>query len=156
MRRVSPPPWCPRLLFAGPVVSPDSSAGTLFRETTSANVHGIIFDIKRYAIHDGPGIRTTVFFKGCPLRCKWCQNPESQDTSPQLSLLPDRCIHCGACLEACPNTDDQRSGDPLVTDGIQCVRCGACVDACPSGARSMLGSEVSVEQLLTEIDKDGD
>ena len=64
----------------------------------------LFFDIKRYALHDGPNIRTTVFFKGCPLRCAWCQNPESQARAPQLMLYPDLCMRCGACAEACPTT----------------------------------------------------
>ena len=121
---------------------------------TNSSVTGIIFDIKRYAIHDGPGIRTTVFFKGCPLSCEWCQNPESRDPSPQVALLPNRCIRCGACLEVCPNADDEPPTGVVPIDRARCLLCGACVDACPSGARSMLGSTLSVPQLMTEIDKD--
>lgn len=117
-------------------------------------MNGIVFDIKRYAIHDGPGIRTTVFFKGCPLRCSWCQNPESQDTSVELSMQPSRCIRCGACLEVCPNTTDRHpSGEPVVDRSV-CTRCGACVEACPSGARSLAGKRVSVSQLMEDINRD--
>ncbi len=115
---------------------------------------GIIFDIKRYAIHDGPGIRTTVFFKGCPLSCEWCQNPESREPSPQVALRAQRCIRCGACLEACPKADRESPIGAVPIDRARCVRCGACVEACPSGARSMLGRTVSVAQLMAEVDKD--
>jgi pyruvate formate lyase activating enzyme len=120
----------------------------------NANVNGTIFDIKRYAIHDGPGIRTTVFFKGCPLSCAWCQNPESRDPAPQVALLANRCIRCGACLEVCPNADDELPIDEVSIDRERCERCGACVEACPSGARSMLGKTISVTQLMLEINKD--
>jgi pyruvate formate lyase activating enzyme len=117
-------------------------------------VTGIIFDIKRYAIHDGPGIRTTVFFKGCPLNCDWCQNPESRDPAPQVALLTQRCIRCGACLEACPHADNGPPTTAAPIDRAHCQRCGACVEACPSGARSLLGSTVTVPELMSEIEKD--
>ncbi|MBU0617040.1 MAG: glycyl-radical enzyme activating protein, partial [Planctomycetes bacterium] len=115
---------------------------------------GVVFDIKRYAIHDGPGIRTTVFFKGCPLSCAWCQNPESRDPSPQVALLANRCIRCGACLDVCPNAGEGPRAGMAQIDRTRCARCGACVKACPSGARSMLGRTTSVAQLVAEIDKD--
>jgi pyruvate formate lyase activating enzyme len=115
---------------------------------------GTIFDIKRFAIHDGPGIRTTVFFKGCPLACCWCHNPESQSTTPELFYRQNLCEVCGECVYACP-TDALK----LVDDGVEintdrCELNGKCADVCPSEALEMVGRGVTVEQLMTEIEKD--
>lgn len=115
---------------------------------------GIIFNIQRFSIHDGPGIRTTVFFKGCPLHCDWCHNPEGRAAAAELSLVPHRCIACGACVEACPHQAVVQSDGVIRTDRQRCVACGQCVDVCPTGARSLMGSRVSTEQLLEEIDRD--
>jgi pyruvate formate lyase activating enzyme len=131
-------------------------------------VLGTVFDIKRYAIHDGPGIRTTVFMKGCPLRCAWCQNPEGQDPRPELALHSGRCIECGACTEVCPvdggpvtalaHASTTGSGDVAAVrataDGHRCLRCGACADACASEARVMAGREMTVADVMAEIDRD--
>ncbi len=115
---------------------------------------GVIFDIKRFAIHDGPGIRTTVFLKGCPMACPWCQNPEGIGHQPEHAWRADRCSACGACVEACPNSAlEMRNGRP-VTDVERCVLCGRCVDACPTGAREIIGRRVSVGEVLAEIEKD--
>lgn len=141
-------------MLADPVRKKPARQPRLFKQAADKRVNGIIFDIKRYAIHDGPGIRTTVFFKGCPLSCEWCQNPESRDSSPEIALLANRCIRCGACVEVCPNADDELPIDAVSIDRERCERCGACVEACPSGARSLLGNTASVPQLITEIDKD--
>ena len=115
---------------------------------------GIIFDIKRFAIHDGPGIRTTVFLKGCPLSCWWCHNPESQSAKPDVLYRRALCVRCGACVETCP--EDARS---LLPDGVErdmarCIVCGTCVEACPSGALDRLGREVTVDELIEEIGRD--
>jgi len=118
------------------------------------NCTGIIFDIKRYAIHDGPGIRTTVFFKGCPLVCKWCHNPESWSARPEPGLRIARCIRCGRCAEVCPNNAVTLTDDGLVIDSTKCRVCGDCVKSCPSGAREIIGKEVTVEQVLEEVKKD--
>jgi len=115
---------------------------------------GVVFDVKRYAIHDGPGIRTTVFLKGCPLRCTWCHNPESWDEGPEHSHRASRCTVCGRCVEACQHGALSRSEDRLSVDPARCVLCGACVDACPTGARELLGRRASVAEIIVEIERD--
>jgi len=117
-------------------------------------MHGIIFDIKRYAIHDGPGIRTTVFFKGCPLACPWCHNPEGIDRYPRLVYRKSKCILGLECVEACPEKALSLGPDGIITDEALCNLCGACVDACPAGAREMVGQKISVESLMENIRKD--
>lgn len=103
---------------------------------------GTISDIQRFSTEDGPGIRTTVFFKGCNLRCPWCHNPETQRFQPEIMFYERKCTHCGACEKACPNA--------LKT----CDVCGKCVDVCPNGAREMSGKTWDVETLINEIKKD--
>ena len=115
---------------------------------------GIVFDIKRFSIHDGPGIRTTVFLKGCPLRCAWCHNPESQRPEPQIMLRPSRCIVCGACVDECPEGAIQWNGAGLLTDRALCVQCGVCTAYCTSEARELVGREMSVAEVLGEIKRD--
>lgn len=117
-------------------------------------VTGRIFDIKRYAIHDGPGIRTTVFLKGCSLSCPWCHNPESQDGSPELLFSEDRCIHCGACLKVCPEQAIEESGDRIITDRERCTACGQCVTVCPAHAREIVGHTTTVKEVLNQVEKD--
>lgn len=122
---------------------------------------GLIFDIKRYAIHDGPGIRTTVFFKGCPLRCRWCHNPESWADRPEHSFRASRCICCRRCAEVCaagaisfPVGDPADAAGRPVTDTSLCVLCGKCTDVCVTGAREMVGREMTADAVLAEIEKD--
>jgi len=117
-------------------------------------ITGNHFDIQRYSIHDGPGIRTTVFLKGCPLSCPWCHNPESHAAHPEISFLPGRCIRCGSCLEVCPHPATSGSDGTPVINPLQCVRCGECVDACPTGARELLGRTVDVQEILKEVERD--
>ncbi|RPI72957.1 MAG: glycyl-radical enzyme activating protein [Desulfobacteraceae bacterium] len=114
---------------------------------------GIIFDIKKYAIHDGPGIRTTVFFKGCPLRCQWCHNPESLQRAVTGLLRPDRCIGCGLCFQACSQQAIPSENDSFA-DSTRCRLCGACARICPAEARQMIGREVRVSEVIEEIKKD--
>jgi len=119
---------------------------------------GRIFDIQRFSTHDGPGIRTTVFFKGCPLGCLWCHNPDGRSAQRQLSFAPERCVACGDCLGVCPShahaIDLAASPERLpghVLDRGRCRACGACVDVCTSGALEMVGRDVSVSEVLAEV-----
>lgn len=115
---------------------------------------GLIFDIKRYAIHDGPGIRTTVFLKGCPARCLWCANPESQSFAPEVAFLESECIGCGRCLETCPNGAISMVEGHRFLDRASCTACGKCVEACPAEALELMGREVTAESLYEEISSD--
>ena len=113
-----------------------------------------VFDIQRFCVNDGPGIRTTVFLKGCMLRCVWCHNPESQSPRPQLMLHESRCIGCGDCLSACPSSLHQRSsGGEHIIDRSACVACGQCAAAC-TGALELCGKEMTVEEILDEVMRD--
>ncbi|CAG0929282.1 Benzylsuccinate synthase activating enzyme [Planctomycetaceae bacterium] len=116
--------------------------------------HGLIFDIKKFSIHDGPGIRTTVFFKGCPLNCWWCHNPESQSPRMEMLLRDNRCIQCGACIEACPHDAILWLDGEPVTDRALCAQCGTCQAACYADARERVGREMTVEQVMAEIKAD--
>ena len=117
----------------------------------------IIFDIKRYAINDGPGIRTTIFFSGCPLRCVWCHNPESWDAQPHKTYKQKKCIGCQSCVEACPEGAITLTADGIrPVEGVKCLRCGRCASECPTLALEMCGREWSMEELMTEIEKERD
>lgn len=109
----------------------------------------LIFDIRRFTVHDGPGIRTTVFFKGCPLHCIWCQNPESIDKRAEIIFFEHKCIRCGRCYDACPIC---REGGIVTRE--TCLRCGRCAEACMTGARKKAGDPYTPEQLYEEVRKD--
>jgi len=115
---------------------------------------GIIFDIKRYAIHDGPGIRTTVFFKGCPLRCAWCHNPESWRREPELALRGNVCLRCGLCTQRCPEDAISIAGGCPTTAVDDCVFCGECVDECPAASREIIGQVVTAEEVMKQVERD--
>lgn len=117
-----------------------------------------VFNIQTYCIHDGPGIRTTVFVKGCPLRCLWCANPESNLSRPELMTYAGKCTGCGRCVPACPRgaVSVQKSGGTFVamTDRALCVNCGVCTAACGSGARELTGRMATVQEALDKVLKD--
>lgn len=114
---------------------------------------GIVFDIKRYAIHDGDGIRTTIFLKGCPLRCKWCHNPEGLDASLQLGYIANTCMGCMRCINRCKKQClSMKDGTIHISE--DCDACGDCVDFCPTNSLKIIGQDMSLEQLRKEIEKD--
>jgi pyruvate formate lyase activating enzyme len=112
---------------------------------------GVCFDIQRYSIHDGPGIRTTVFLKGCPLRCLWCHNPESWSPVPQIRVFEARCLHFGACTAACPLGI---ADGPRLPDPERCLHCGRCAEACPTGTRQLVGRQLTVAEVLEVVERD--
>jgi len=118
------------------------------------SVCGTVFDIQRFSIHDGPGIRTTVFLKGCPLTCPWCHNPESQRRHPQLLFYANKCIGCGKCFELCPVSGALVPGAEERIDRELCDNCGKCTEMCYAQALEICGKEMTVEEALTEVEKD--
>jgi pyruvate formate lyase activating enzyme len=117
-------------------------------------MEGTVFDIQHYAIYDGPGIRTTVFLKGCPLRCMWCHNPESQRAEPELGYLREQCALCGRCVEACPHSALSLAEDGVTRDAERCCVCGKCVEACLNGARELIGRTMSVAEVVEIVARD--
>jgi pyruvate formate lyase activating enzyme len=116
--------------------------------------YGFIFNIQGYCIHDGPGIRTSVFLKGCPLRCLWCQNPESHSFYPELLFAEEKCIGCGKCVQVCPENAIRLSGKKSRTDRQFCKSSKLCVDACPNEARAVIGRRATADEVFKEIDAD--
>jgi len=114
----------------------------------------LIFDIKRYAINDGPGIRVVVFFKGCNLHCAWCHNPESISAKAEKMYAPSKCIRCGSCVEACPENAIILKSDGIFTDPDLCKLCGKCAGVCPTKAIEMSGRVMSVSEIIDIIEKE--
>jgi pyruvate formate lyase activating enzyme len=116
---------------------------------------GLVFDIKRYSINDGPGIRTTVFLKGCPLQCRWCHNPEGQSFTPEVMVRAARCLKdCSECLAVCPEDALSKSGAMLALDRVRCTACGECAEICPTQAIEIVGHRLTPAELVQEIEKD--
>jgi pyruvate formate lyase activating enzyme len=118
------------------------------------DIKGTIFNVMRFSTHDGPGICTTVFLKGCPLSCWWCHNPENWRHVPNEVYLPERCSGCGMCIANCPEHALSRGPQGIVADATRCRHCGRCVEVCPMEARESTGWTVSVPELLKSIERD--
>ena len=115
---------------------------------------GMVFDIQKFSIHDGPGIRTTVFLKGCPLKCLWCHNPESQQSGQEISFMPEKCIGCGWCFKNCPQKAHVMEDGKHVLRRELCIRCGKCTEKCYAGANTQIGKEMTVDEVIAEVLKD--
>ncbi|MDH7513719.1 MAG: glycyl-radical enzyme activating protein [Clostridiales bacterium] len=116
---------------------------------------GVVFNIQKYSIHDGPGIRTTVFLKGCPLRCQWCHNPEGQSPDPEIALWPSRCLQeCQECVSVCDRAALSKNDSVISVDKNKCDLCGECADVCPSRAIEIAGRRLSVGEVMEEVEKD--
>ncbi len=120
----------------------------------AAAVSGTIFNIQRFSVQDGPGIRTTVFIKGCPLRCPWCSNPESQNTFFEVGHIDSLCNHCGRCLEVCEANAITYEEKGIKIDREKCTNCGKCVPVCTQNAIRLFGQEVSIDDIFSEIERD--
>ena len=123
-------------------------------DVTEPDLTGRVFDVQRFSLHDGPGIRTVVFLKGCPLRCAWCANPESQRPDPQIAWFANLCTGCGRCAEACPQGAVTMDGGRPHTDRRLCAACGRCAAACPRQARRLMGRDASVDEVMLEVRRD--
>ncbi len=115
---------------------------------------GVVFDIKKFSIHDGPGIRTTVFLKGCSLHCAWCHNPEGISANGEMWLWENRCIACGECLVACSDDALSLVDGVLSLDRSRCSGCGSCAEFCPAGALEYVGRTMTIAQVMAEIERD--
>lgn len=117
------------------------------------HIEGTVFNIQRFSVHDGPGIRTTAFLKGCPLQCRWCHNPEAVRGTPQLLYTESRCTGCGACIPTCPEEAITANAGKIAVSE-ECSHCGNCVDACPTGALEMLGKVITAEAVANQLARD--
>lgn len=117
-------------------------------------IYGNVFDIQRFSVHDGPGIRTIVFLKSCPLHCLWCSNPESRCAEPELIYTRSRCQRFGDCVSICPETALRLTESGIVVDRDKCILCDKCSTVCPTGALRVVGRQVSVQQVLAQVERD--
>jgi pyruvate formate lyase activating enzyme len=115
---------------------------------------GTVFNVMRFSLNDGPGIRTTVFLKGCPLACPWCHNPESMEKEKEVFLRDDRCIHCGECIDVCAQQAISNDDGRVITDRALCTRCGNCVPHCVAEARELVGRQMTTQEVLSEVLRD--
>ena len=132
------------------------TAGASPMPRAGATAEGVVFDIKEFAVFDGPGIRTTVFMKGCPLRCQWCHNPEGLSPKPQLMVSTAACAHCGACERACPLHSRPVAPGSECWLPKDCLVCGECIPVCKGGLRKIAGAEWTAEALAARLNKDAD
>lgn len=125
-----------------------------------AQAKGVVFDIQKYSMHDGPGVRTLVFLKGCPLRCKWCSNPESISSAYQVMCLSDQCVSCGRCIDVCPQGVHAMLSvangltEHQVNRNATCIGCGACAERCPAKALRIAGREMTVDEVVGVVMED--
>ena len=126
----------------------------MMKEKGHNNLHGTVLEIQRMSTEDGPGIRTTVFLKGCSLKCLWCHNPESISPQPQIQWIGSRCIGCRTCLDVCPNGALSANPDGISIDRALCKGCGTCASECPSTAMDLLGKKWKLDNLIAEVEKD--
>ena len=120
------------------------------------NMKAKIFEIKRFAVHDGDGIRTTVFFKGCPLKCVWCHNPEGISSKTEIAYYAHKCVSCRECLSVCPTGAHVIENNKHVFRREKCIACGKCSEVCLGGALTLYGKETTVEELLPVLLKDNE
>lgn len=124
------------------------------KENLSNGEYGILTEIQRFTVHDGPGVRSMAFLKGCPLRCKWCQNPETWNTHPELLHSPDECINCGKCVTVCSSNAINITSGGMEIDRKKCVNCGDCAKTCYSGALKITGEYMTVEEVFKALMED--
>ena len=119
------------------------------------NKYGYVFNIQQFSVHDGPGIRTVVFLKGCPLHCAWCANPESQNASPELAWSSSKCMGCHLCVDTCPQQaiSQGEHGEIKINRNL-CNKCFKCTEACPTNAISVFGKKMSIKEVLSEVESD--
>jgi pyruvate formate lyase activating enzyme len=126
----------------------------LAKNSEAATAKRLVLSINRMTIHNGPGIRTLILFKGCPLHCLWCSTPEAQKDETEIALYPDRCIHCGQCVPVCPTNAINLTTEMIHINRAICDNCGKCAQVCYTEAIRLLGKEMTIEELLTEAKRD--
>lgn len=123
-------------------------------ENSCQELQGVIFDVQRYSVNDGPGIRTLIFIKGCPLRCEWCSNPEGLEVGSDIFTEPNKCIGCGHCLAACAFGAISQTSEGFTIDREKCTRCGSCAEACPSGSKTLVGKTMTVKEAVKTVKRE--